>query len=484
MSLSAAPAAKPKKEPLDPAVLKVAVVLVIGALAPLLDSTMVNVALQMIGDEMHSAVSAVQWIVTGYALAMGLAVPVSGWAISRFGGKAVYQLSLLLFLIGSVLCAFAWNIESLVGFRVIQGLGAGLLTPTMSTLLVRSSGGRNLGRLMSVIGIPVLLGPILGPMIGGIVVDQLDWHWIFYINIPICLIATVMAQRSLPADPPHNRRQPLDIPGLLLLTPAFILFIFGLSRISGKNGRGSFEVLGCLGAAIILMAAFILYALRTKREPAIDLRLFRSSSFSASAALLFLSGIASAGAMLLIPLYYQQVRGESVLYTGLLMIPQGVGMLLTRSWVGSMTDRIGEKLPVLLGLAATIAGTVPFAFADTHTSSWLLGAALLIRGAGLNGLTIPVMTSVYSGLDREQIPHASSATRILQQIGGAFGAAVLATVVAHRLSGQATATAADIAGAYDSAFWWAIGLAVLAVIPALLLPKRKKAQAEETAAAS
>ena len=463
---------KPQKEKLDPRLLKTAIILVIGALAPLLDSTMVNVAIKAITVDLKSTISVVQWIATGYVLAMGLAVPVSGWAVNRFGGKRVYIFSLFVFLAGSVLSALAWNINSLICFTVLQGTAAGLMMPTLTTMLVRTSGGSNLGRVMSIISIPALLGPILGPVLGGVIVNSLSWRWIFCVNIPICIVALLLAWRGLPKEKPSDGKQSLDIIGILLLSPAFAILIYGISQIRSQGGLSNAVVIP-LVIGLALMCAFIIYALRKKSQPVLDLRLFRTSNFSASSVLLFLSGIVTNGAMLLLPLYYQQVRGESVLFAGLWLIPQGIGMLLTQSWVGKLADRKGSRNIVLIGLAATIVGTLPFAFAGADTNHILLAAALLIRGAGLGGLLIPIMASAYIGLNKEQIPHASIATRIFQTIGGAFGSAIFATVIQHQLSSNSAPDIQTIVGAYNIAFWWLIGFAMIAIIPAMLLSIRK-----------
>jgi EmrB/QacA subfamily drug resistance transporter len=468
-----ASAAKSQSEKLDPLVVKMAVILVIGALAPLLDSTMVNVAIKTIVGDLKSTISVVQWVTTGYVLAMGIAVPVSGWATSRFGGKRVYMFSLLLFFIGSLLSSLAWNIDCLIVFRFLQGLGAGLMMPTMQTMLVQIAGGRNLGRVISIVSIPALLGPILGPVLGGVIVNSLSWRWIFYVDIPICIVAFWLAWRGVPTDEPIDRAQSLDVIGVLLLFLTFVLLIFGISMIKTQGSLTSSAVIIPLGSGLLLMAAFIIYALRTKNTPVLDLHLFTSQNFSASSVMLILTGIITNGAMLLLPLYYQQVRGESVLFAGLLLIPQGVGMLLTRSYFGNLTDRIGSRLIVLVSLVITTVGTLPFAFAGPDSNQFLLAAALLIRGAGLGGLFIPVMASAYTGLSRDQVPHASIATRIFQTIGGAFGSAILATILQRQLSSSTQATIQSVAGAYNVAFWWSIGFTVAAVVPALFLSLRK-----------
>lgn len=466
-------AQKPPKEKLDPAMLKVALILVFGALAPLLDSTMVNVGIKTLTMDMKSTVSVIQWVITGYVLTMGMAVPVSGWAVNRFGGKKVYMFSLVVFLAGSVLCSLAWNPGSLIGFRLLQGVGAGILIPTLQTVLVQTAGSRNLGRVMSIIGIPTLLGPILGPVLGGVIINSLSWRFIFYVNIPITLIALLLAWRGIPADKPATSKQSLDIIGLLLLSPAFALLIYGIAQISKYGGLNNSRVVISLALGLALMAAFIFHALRTTKAPLLDLRLFKSRTFSASNVTVFLAGMVMNGALLLLPLYYQQVRGETVLFTGILLIPQGIGLLLTRSWIGGLADRMGSRIIVLISLVVTIVATLPFAFAGSETNQILLAAALLVRGAALNGLLIPIMVSAYEGLRKDQVPHASISMRIFQTIGGAFGAAILAIVTQHQLSSPSAAHIQTVAGAYNAAFWWSIGFSVIAFIPALLLPMRK-----------
>jgi EmrB/QacA subfamily drug resistance transporter len=464
---------KAQKEKLDPMLLKVSLILVFGSLAPLLDTTMVNVAIKTLSSDLSSTVSVIQWVITGYVLAMAMAVPISGWAINRFGGKRLYQFSLVLFLAGSILSSLSWNIGSLIGFRILQGIGAGLLMPTMTTMLFQLSGGRNMGKMASVTSIPMMLAPILGPVLGGIIVNSLGWRWIFYVNIPVTIIALLLALWGIPKDVISDKKQQLDIVGILMLSPAFALLIYGIAQISSHGGVNSSAVLVPVVVGMLLMAAFVVYALRTKISPVLDLQLFRSRNFSASTILLFMSGFITNGGLLLLPLYYQQVRGESVLYAGLLLIPQGIGMLLTRSQMGKLTDKIGARPIVLVSLVITAIGTIPFAFANSETNQVLLAVVLLIRGAGLGGVFIPIMVSAYVGLSNEQIPHASIATRILQTIGSAFGSAILATIVEHQLTGYSILNTQNVSSAYNVAFWWSVGFTVIAIIPTLFLTKHK-----------
>lgn len=269
---------------LDPAVLKLAGVLVLGALAPLLDSTIVNVALHTLGAELHAAVSTVQWVSTAYLLALAIAIPITGWSANRFGAKRMWIIALALFLAGSMLCGVAWNIGSLIAFRVIQGIGGGLMLPILQTLVMRAAGRERIGRLMAVITLPALIGPILGPVIGGVLVGHLSWRWIFYVNVPICIIAIVLAIRVLqPVTEPTAAA--LDIPGLLLISPALAGIIYGLTQVGEHGGFVHPTVLLLLGAGLLLGIVFVL-----RKGPLIDLALFRTRSFAASTALLFLTG--------------------------------------------------------------------------------------------------------------------------------------------------------------------------------------------------
>jgi MFS transporter len=306
------------------------------------------------------------------------------------------------------------------------------------------------------------------------------------VNVPLCLAGLVMAWRGLPSGPPARGGQRLDLTGLLLLPPALIALLYGLAEVSGDGGFGHPGVIIPLTAGAALLAAYAAHALTTSRAPLVDLRLLRVRSFSAATSLLFLAGLSIYGGMLLLPLYYQSARGESALAAGLLLIPQGAGSLLPRTLAGRLTDKLGARPVVLAGIVLAAAGTVPFALAGPHPDGALLGAALVVRGAGLGTATIAVMAGAFTGLDRGQVPSASSVTRIVQFLGGSFGAAVLvAVILGGQVAGHAGATAgataratagaanaagpAGLAAAFGTTFWWCVGFTALAVVPALLL---------------
>src|ERR1700683_4872686 len=473
-----ASAANPVRERLDPSVIKLIVVLLLGAIPSLLDTSIVNVAINTIGRDLHTSVSTIQWVITGYLLSFAMVIPLSGWALARFGGRGGWTFSLALFMVGSIACGAAWNIGSLIAFRVVQGAGGGMMTPLITTLLVQAVGTSRIGRLMSAISLPIVVVPIFGPVIAGLIISNISWRWIFYVNVPICLVGLLLAWRELPAGRPQgggSAASRIDIVGLALLPPALVALLFGLAEVGTDGGFGHAGVLVPLIVGAVLLAAYCGHALRTSATPMVDLKLFRSRTFTGASTLLFLAGLSIYGAMLLLPLYFQQVRHDSALGAGLLMVPEGSGSIAPRTLAGRLTDSIGPRLVVLAGIALAAVGTIPFALAGLHTSYWLLGAALVGRGAGLGLATIAVMAGAFQGLSREQVPHASSATRILQFVGGSFGAAVLLPLIlAPQAAAPAAAGAAGLATAYAHTFWWCTGFTALALIPALLLAGRPK----------
>ncbi|AEF85438.1 transport protein [Treponema primitia ZAS-2] len=461
---------KSPDEKLNPKLLKIALIMVLGIFAPALDSTIVNVAIKTISAELHSSISIVQWVTTAYILSLGIAVPFAGWLDNRFSVKKVYITALVIFFLGSVLASLAWNIESLIVFRIVQGIGAGIMLPTLQTTLIQYSGGQKLGSLMAILGIPTLIIPILGPVLGGFLVNNLPWRVLFYVNIPICIIALLLSLK-LPKIDPINSKQPLDSVGILLLSGAFIFLIFGISKMRSALGFTSMGVFIPIIAGVVCVIYFVMYSLKTKNECVIDVRLFALKSFSSSSLLLFVSGFITTGTLFILPLFFQQVRNETALAAGLMLAPQGVGMLLTRGAAGKLTDQIGARFVVMVSLIIAAIGTLPFIFATDKTTSVFLILALLVRGAGLGGFSIPIMASVYDGLAKSQISHGTIATRILQQIGGASGTAILAILFQHYISlGDSFE---NIINAYNRIFIVSICFTLFSIIPALFLPLKK-----------
>jgi EmrB/QacA subfamily drug resistance transporter len=474
-----------KTEKLDRSLVTLIVILLIGIIPSLLDSTIVNVAIATIGQDLHTTVSAIQWVITGYLLSFGMVIPLSGWALARFGGRATWVLALVVFLAGSVLSGAAWNVGALIGFRVLQGIGGGLMTTLMTTLILQAANGRQLGRLLAAVSLPAAVVPILGPVLSGLIISNVSWRWIFFVNIPMCVVAIALAWRGL--EPGRRATGParprLDVVGLLLLCPALAGLLYSLAQVSSTGGFGHLRVLVPLLAGAVLLAGFAVHALRTPGEPLVDLRLFRSRAFTTAGGLMFLAGLSIYGAMLLMPLYLQQARGYSALAAGLMLVPQGIGSILPRTIIGRLTDRLGPRPVTLAGIALAAIGTVPFALASSRPSAWFLCAGLVVRGAGLGAATIALMAGAFQGLPRAAVPDASTATRIMQQLGGAFGAAVLVVILARQADGHEASQAA-LAAAFGHTFWWCIGFTALAVILAVLMPGRPGPAAAESAEAA
>ncbi|MEH0110950.1 MDR family MFS transporter [Tersicoccus sp. MR15.9] len=455
---------------LDPEVLKVAAALIVGLIAVIFDTTIVAVALQTLSRELHTTVDTIQWVTTAYLLALGASIPLVAWAQARLGGKRLWLIALTVFLAGSVLCTLAWDAPSLIGFRVVQGIGGGLMTPLMQTLVMQAAGGKNLGRVMGIVMLPAVLGPILGPVVGGLVLHWLDWRWLFLVNVPVCAIGFALAVWLLPADRPSGRAR-LDVTGLLLMCPAMVGLLLGLSDVSKPGGVERPDVWGPVLAGAVLLALFVRHARRTGDRALVRVGLLKRRSVAAAAVLLFLSGAALFGAMLLLPLYWQQVWGQDVLGAGLLLAPQGVGILVSRPLAGRLTDTVGPRRVALVGFVVVGVATAVYAVAGPQTPWWVLLTALVVRGAGFGALMVPITTVAYIGLERDLVPHASILTRICQQVGGSFGTAVLAVVLT---AGTASAghDRARLAAGFDDAFWWAVAFTVLATAVCFLIPGR------------
>jgi EmrB/QacA subfamily drug resistance transporter len=477
--------AGPASGGLDPALKRLAVVIVLGAIMSILDTTIVNVAIATLARDFKAPISTVQWVSTGYLLALAITIPLTGWAMERFGSKRMWIISLVLFLLGSALCGASWSIGSLIAFRVLQGIGGGMIMPIGQSILATAAGPQRMGRVMSLLGVPMLLGPVLGPVIGGLILDTVSWRWIFYVNIPIGVVALALAARRLPGHEKTDRLNHLDVKGLVLLSPGLALLVYGLAQA----GQGSaFSVVVPIVVGALLIVAFAWHALHAKITPLIEVVLFKNRSFAASAVTTFFFGAALFGGMLLLPLYYQVVRGESALRAGLLMAPQGIGAALVMPLAGKLTDRFGAGRIVPAGLVVAMAGTFAYTQLGAHTPYVWLASSLFVRGLGFGFVMMPAMAAAYQTLSRDQVPRASTAINIVQRVGGSIGTALVAVVLEHQistrvhgvtggLSGVTTVTngvraeiAAPLASAFGGTFWWAMGLTAIALIPALFLP--------------
>lgn len=514
-------------EKIDAAVLKIAGVVVLGAIMSILDITVVNVALRTLQvDFAENGVpldySTVAWTVTGYTLALATVIPLSGWAADRFGTKRLYMLAVLLFTLGSVLCAAASSIEMLVLFRVLQGLGGGMLMPLGMTIMTRAAGPKRMGRLMAVLGIPMLLGPIFGPILGGYLIDSLSWHWIFLINLPIGVAALGYAWFALPGDRP-TPSESLDWRGVLLMSPGLALFLFGVSSIPEEGGVAHTRVLlpGLLGLALVI--GFVLYSFRPA-HPLLDLRLFRNRNLTVAVITMFVFAASFFGGLLLIPQFLQQVQGETPLAAGWIMAPQGLGAMLTMPIAGALVDRYPVGRIVPFGLLLITGGMFALTQVEADSSHWgFVIPVLFVMGLGMGATMMPIMTSALKTLTHHEVARGTTLLNITQQIASSVGVAIFSVILttAFRdrpligqgaeyvetlraqgpeaaqaalarlpLVGEALAGAgsdpqaamaalgariADLsADAYAHTFWFAAGLVTLTLVSAAFLPRRRE----------
>ncbi len=456
---------------IDSYVWRISAVVIVGSIMSILDTTIVNVALDTLARELHATIVQIQWVVTGYLLSLAAVIPVTGWASRRFGAKHVYLASLIVFTAGSALCGLATTTTELIAFRVLQGIGGGMILPIGQLLMAEAAGPKRMGRVMSVVAVPAMLAPILGPTLGGLIIDNASWRWIFYVNVPIGVIAVVSALRVLP-NVKSGDAGPLDAVGLGLIAIGLPLLTYGLAEIASAGTFVAAKVIIPCFVGLALIAAFCVHALRVKR-PLLDLRLYRKPTFSSASIAMFCLGAALFGGMILLPYYWQQVRLESVVRTGLLVAPQGLGAALMMPIAGRLTDRMGGGPLALAGVIVTTLATVPFALIGAHTSILELLVAMFIRGMGIGLAFMPAMAAAFAALDRSELADATPQMNVLQRVGGSIGTAVLAVVLQRALVG--THTLAGAAAAYGTAFWASTGITALAIIPCIVLLRAERA---------
>ncbi len=435
-------AAAPQTEKLDREVLVVAGVVVLGAIMSILDITVVSVALETFQNEFDATSAEVAWTMTGYTLALASVIPLTGWAADRFGTKRLYLLAVGLFTAGSVLCASADSLQMLVFFRVLQGLGGGMLMPLGMTILTRAAGPHRVGRVMAVLGIPMLLGPIFGPILGGWLIDAASWHWIFLINLPIGIGALVYAWVVLPQD--HvEPSETFDWLGMVLLSPGLAAFLYGVSSIPEAGTVWDRKVLVPAVLGMVLIVAFVPWALnRRNRHPLVELRLFKNREMTVAVVAMVLFAIAFFGASLLFPLYFQQVRGEDALGAGLLLAPQGIGAMITMPIAGFLADKKGPGKVVLTGISVVTIGMAMFTQLEADTPYAYILGSLFVMGLGMGGTMMPIMTSALQTLTDHNIARGSTLMNITQQVAASIGTALFSVILTNEIKGKESVSVA------------------------------------------
>ncbi|GAA3210705.1 DHA2 family efflux MFS transporter permease subunit [Actinocorallia longicatena] len=485
------PPAKQQESEFDPELKRLALVVLLGAVMTILDTTIVNVAVKTLGTEFHSSLSTIQWVLTAYTLALSMSIPITGWAVARFGAKRMWMLSLVLFIIGSLLCGAAWNVTSLIVFRVLQGFGAGMIMPIGQTMLAQKAGPQRMGRVMAVIAVPAMLAPVLGPALGGLLIDNLNWRWMFFINLPLCAIALFAAFRMLPRDTVRGKADaPLDVLGLLLVSPGLGALVYGIAEAGEGKSLGSAAVLGWSGAGLVLLALFAVHALRLKDRALVDLRLFADRTFSAANAGFFTYVGALFGMMVLLPLYFQVVHGFTPLRSGLTTAPMGLGAMLTMPIAGKLSDRIGPRRLAYTGLPVMLLGILGYTQINPDTPIWVLMAMLFVLGLGHGTMMPSMMGGMYRTLDRSQVPSATVASNVVMRVGSSIGVAALAVILQNAIKDEIPGATGNLAqvpegapgdiaekltNAFTTSFWWAFGIAAFSAVAIFFMKTKPQA---------
>lgn len=450
----------------------ITLVLVLGAVTTILDTTIVNIAIDHLRTDFAAQIDDIQWVSTGYLLAYVSVIPISGWASNRFGSRTVWMFAVATFMIGSLLCGIAWSLPALTGFRILQGLGGGLVLPVTITILTRAAGKERIASAMMVIAFLGQLGPILGPTIGGSIIRGLTWHWLFFVNVPLCIAALVMAPRILPLER-HENPDPFDLVGFLLMTPGVTATAYGISQAASAGGFTAARVWAPLVAGTALIGAFTLHSLRLRSRSLLDVRVFARRSFGFGSIITFVGGFSLYALMFLLPLFYQQVRGQSVLATGLLLIPQGLGTMSFIVLYKAVEKRIDARLVITVGVFITMIGILPFTVANETGGDLVLLIGQFLQGFGMGAVTLPVMTLAFAGLSHDETPQGSAAFSVVQRVGAPFGVTVIAVLLQHLLPN-------GLLHAHTTTFRWILGLSVIPALFSFFLPRSTAASEVET----
>jgi EmrB/QacA subfamily drug resistance transporter len=447
----------------SPRIWRICSVAVLGSFISQMDATVVNVSLSSLASDLHTTLSNIHWVTSGYLLALALTLPLNGWLVDRIGVKALYLWCFSAFTLTSALCGLAWSANSLIGFRILQGMSGGLLSP-MAQLIIARVAGKKMARVLSLAAMPVLLAPLLGPVIAGAILRFASWRWLFLVNLPFGVLALVLAAAFLPNDQDERRPRSLDLVGLGLLSPGVVLFLYGADHSGDRAG------LIALTLSALLLAIFFRWATRKKDDAIVDLRLFKDKIFSAAVVTQFLSqGVAFAGQML-VPVFLIRSGGLSPSQAGLLLAPQGLGMMCSYPFVGSRVERFGNRNVSAGGALTALAGTLPFIFLARYgLASALVACALFLRGVGLSYIGIPSISAAYSTVKREDLPMATTSLNIVMRMGGPTLTTLCATFLGWRLAAH---TATVPASAYAEAFVLLCAFHLLLFGAAMRLPKR------------
>jgi EmrB/QacA subfamily drug resistance transporter len=447
------------------------ITLILGCFMVLLDGSAVNVALPRLSGAFNTSLSTLQWVVTGYVLATAAVIPLAGWLSDKYGAKRIFLFSIAFFTLGSILCAIATDAAQLIIFRIIQGVGGGMVMPIAFAFVYKLSPSDKVGAIMGVLGIPVLLAPALGPIIAGWLVDYAVWQWIFIINIPIGLLAIGIGLRYLP-DIPRERATSLDLWGILLAPVAFAGLSYGVSE--GSNGWTSANTVASLSIGIIALVLFVIAQLRHK-QPILELRVFKSMDFTKGIVIQWIFQIALFGSMFLVPVFLQQAQNYSAFDTGLIMLPQAIAAALVISISGTLFDKVGARPLVIAGMAFVAVAAFIFTRVAATDGVSVLILPLALLGAGMGLSLMPLNTHLIQSSPPQLVGRVTSLTNAAQQVMSSFAIAGLMTILTGKMTSFMPAdgipTLDTWTNAFSGTFRVLIYIALLGLIMGFLLKK-------------
>jgi MFS transporter, DHA2 family, multidrug resistance protein len=403
----------------------------LAALMEVIDVSIVNVSLPQMQGNLGATLAEIGWVITGYAVANVIIIPLTAWLGQYFGTKTYYIFSLIAFIVASMMCGMAHTLPEMIAARVLQGLFGGGLLPRAQAILFETFPPHQIGLAQSVFGISVIVGPTFGPTLGGYLTDTLGWRWVFFINLPIGLLALLMSIAFLPPSKPINRSRKIDWWGILLLATWIGAFQTFLEEGEGDGWFESSFITALACIAVVGLGLFIWRELAS-RSPAVDLRVLRYRSLAAGSLFAIVLGIGLYGTIFVIPIFTQNILGFTAVQTGMLIIPGALISGLLMPFIGRLSDRVDARIPLAAGTIVVGLATIVLSQINIDTSGHTMFWPLLFRGVGMGLMFIPLSITTLGPVPKQDIASAASFFNLTRQLGGSIGIALLATFLAKR----------------------------------------------------